>query len=560
MATTVADLYRQTLGREPDPGGLEYWTQMFGSSIDPTEAATFASVAQNELAARPAAAAPANPYNNWYTPGQGLQEGRFGAGPMGEQVGDTPEAKANFQERLFWEQYAPQLFGYTGPIGGETQGDQDFGPAPQTYSTDFGSGYSKQFVDFVNGLKNQGYEFVINNTSRNRQKFGLQDATGNLVAETPEFGQSTLEQFTGETLPLLATIGGLAYGGNALANMFGGGAGAAGAGAGLADYSLATAPGAANLTGTGAGLSVGAPAAESLYSLGGMPVYGAGAGLAPGVAPLVGTGAGLALNPLAAGSPTLGAPTSFINQPPATPSVPGAAGAAGAAGSALSNLPKLPGLPGMTGGSMPDWLAPFLGGLASITGGAATAEAQKEAARLQAQSAENALALQRRMYEESVERAKPYYDVGVNALGQLARGEVQMEPGYGFRLGEGMKALERVQAARGGLLSGGAIKAGQRYAQDYATGEYGNAYNRLANLAGVGQTTSQNLANLGQNYATSAGNLGMEGANALAAGRLGRASSYAGGLAGAGQAFMDYSRQQQENALLNQYINRRFPG
>jgi len=43
---TVADLYAQALGRAPDAGGLAYWESMFGPTVDPTEAATFLSVAK----------------------------------------------------------------------------------------------------------------------------------------------------------------------------------------------------------------------------------------------------------------------------------------------------------------------------------------------------------------------------------------------------------------------------------------------------------------------------------------------------------------------------------
>jgi hypothetical protein len=105
-----------------------------------------------------------------------------------------------------------------------------------------------------------------------------------------------------------------------------------------------------------------------------------------------------------------------------------------------------------------------------------------------------------------------------------------MDPGYGFRLGEGMKALERLQASRGGLLSGGAIKAGQRYAQNVASQEYGNAYNRLAQLADVGPRAAGITSELGQNYATSAGGLmgqsGVNSANALLTGAAARQSAY----------------------------------
>jgi hypothetical protein len=52
MATTVEDLYRQILGREPDAGGLAYWQNAFGSSVDATEQASFMQAAQAELANR----------------------------------------------------------------------------------------------------------------------------------------------------------------------------------------------------------------------------------------------------------------------------------------------------------------------------------------------------------------------------------------------------------------------------------------------------------------------------------------------------------------------------
>jgi hypothetical protein len=52
------------------------------------------------------------------------------------------------------------------------------------------------------------------------------------------------------------------------------------------------------------------------------------------------------------------------------------------------------------------------------------------------------------------------------------------DPGYQFRLKEGMQGLERSAAARGGLLSGGTLKGIQRYGQDMASQEYQNAFNR----------------------------------------------------------------------------------
>jgi hypothetical protein len=133
---------------------------------------------------------------------------------------------------------------------------------------------------------------------------------------------------------------------------------------------------------------------------------------------------------------------------------------------------------------------------------------------------------------------------------------LDMDPGYAFRLGEGMKALERVQAARGNMLSGGAIKAGQRYAQDFASGEYGNAYNRLANIAGLGQTVGGQLGSAAQQFGQTAGETMSQGANALAAGRVGRTSGYMGGIGGAVGAFQNYQNQQQQNQLFRDIYGR----
>jgi hypothetical protein len=200
--------------------------------------------------------------------------------------------------------------------------------------------------------------------------------------------------------------------------------------------------------------------------------------------------------------------------------------------------------------------AAIVSGVSNVVGGIAGANAAEKAAETQAAAADRALQLQREMYEKSLELGKPYYEAGVNALGKLTRGEVLPEPGYAFRLGEGMKALERVQAARGNMLSGGALKAGQRYAQDLASQEYGNAYNRLANIAGLGQTATTQAGTAGQNYASQAGELGLQQANALAQGRIGRMSSYGNALAGVAGAVGDYTRGRQQEQLFRDIFGR----
>jgi hypothetical protein len=200
--------------------------------------------------------------------------------------------------------------------------------------------------------------------------------------------------------------------------------------------------------------------------------------------------------------------------------------------------------------------AAIVSGVGNVVGGIAAGSAAKDAAQTQAEAADKALELQRDIYNKFMEMNKPYYEAGVNALGQITRGEVTAEPGYGFRLGEGMKALERLQASRGNLLSGGAMKAGQRYAQDLASEEYGKSFNRLANIAGIGQTAASQAGTAGQNYAGQAGELGMQGANALVSGRIGRTSAYTSGAQGAINALQGYQQEQQRNQLMRDIFGR----
>lgn len=56
--------------------------------------------------------------------------------------------------------------------------------------------------------------------------------------------------------------------------------------------------------------------------------------------------------------------------------------------------------------------------------------------------------------------------------------DFKKDPGYQFRLDEGLKAIRRGAAASGGRGSGATMKALQRYGQNYASGEYQNAYQR----------------------------------------------------------------------------------
>jgi hypothetical protein len=154
--------------------------------------------------------------------------------------------------------------------------------------------------------------------------------------------------------------------------------------------------------------------------------------------------------------------------------------------------------------------------------------------------------------------------------GDFKAPDVTQDPGYQFRLAEGQKALERMQSARGILGGGAALKGLTRYAQDYASNEYGKAYdrakseydtrynqfqdrstqrwNRLSDLLGVGMGAARNIAgyegDYGRNVIGAEGDYGqgVTGVNNVASGRLsdlitGAGNSRSAGTLGAADAW-----------------------
>jgi len=73
------------------------------------------------------------------------------------------------------------------------------------------------------------------------------------------------------------------------------------------------------------------------------------------------------------------------------------------------------------------------------------------------------------------------------------------DPGYGFRMSEGLKAVDRQAAARGGLISGNALKASQAFGQDMASQEYQNAFNRYQTSRGNTLSPFASLSSQGLN-------------------------------------------------------------
>jgi hypothetical protein len=133
-------------------------------------------------------------------------------------------------------------------------------------------------------------------------------------------------------------------------------------------------------------------------------------------------------------------------------------------------------------------------------------------------------------------------------------------PGFKFRLGEGLKALERSAAARGTLLTGGTLKGLQRYAQDYASNEYGQRVNQLQSLASLGVNAAGAAGGAASAYGENAGNLLTGAGNALAAGGIGAANAQAAGQINAANAWTGGINNATNQALQMYYLSRMFPG
>lgn len=108
---------------------------------------------------------------------------------------------------------------------------------------------------------------------------------------------------------------------------------------------------------------------------------------------------------------------------------------------------------------------------------------------------------------------------------ESAFAEWKRDPGYEWRMSEGIKARDRSAAAKGSLLSGAQRKALDAWGQGLASEEYGNYFNRLAAMAGAGQNAVNQTGNVAastlgniSNSAISAGQSRQSGYNALASG------------------------------------------
>lgn len=203
--------------------------------------------------------------------------------------------------------------------------------------------------------------------------------------------------------------------------------------------------------------------------------------------------------------------------------------------------------------------AALIGAGGSLAGGLISGLGAKSAADQTAAASRYAADLQNQQYQQSRTDLAPWRTQGttaINALGQGMTGTqdqrnafaemFKTDPGYQFRMDQGVKALDHSAASRGLLQSGAQEKAISDYGQNTGTQAYGDWYNRLANLAGVGQNAANTTTQAGTTAAGNAGQAITSGANT--AGQL-LTSGYNSAASGVGAGI--------NNALFYNYLGNR---
>lgn len=157
---------------------------------------------------------------------------------------------------------------------------------------------------------------------------------------------------------------------------------------------------------------------------------------------------------------------------------------------------------------------------AAIVGAGASIYSAKKAAKAQTKAADQSIAEQRRQYDQTRADQTPWRTAGSAAIDKMAAvyglngmtaknpdgtpaqyGGFFASPDYQFRKDESIKAANAGLSSRGLLNSGAAVRAKTALAGNLASSEFGDWWNRLAGVAGVGQTATQATSNAGQNAA-----------------------------------------------------------
>lgn len=171
----------------------------------------------------------------------------------------------------------------------------------------------------------------------------------------------------------------------------------------------------------------------------------------------------------------------------------------------------------------------IVGAYVSKESAEAQAEGIEKGTKAQGKIASENLEFQREMAEMQRQDFAPWRDMGVQALDKIWTGiesgefevgklDLTQDPGYQFRMAEGIKAIDRSASARGKLIGTSHDKNIIRFAEGTAANEYANAYareleernrrfNMLSGLSQGGQASAAGQAQASGRLATTGGNI-----------------------------------------------------
>jgi hypothetical protein len=201
------------------------------------------------------------------------------------------------------------------------------------------------------------------------------------------------------------------------------------------------------------------------------------------------------------------------------------------------------------------WVAVAIAG-AGVVGAAVGSRASRSAASTQADAANRATDTQLDIFNKQNDQQAPWRAAGETALGEIGKGfgpggyfnhqfgaddlKANLAPNYDFMRDQGIGATTNMANAMGGLGGNSLAEiakfttgyAGNAYQQAYQnyTANQTNIFNRLASIAGLGQTAGSNQNTGASTFAGNIAGAQMGAGNALAAGQVGSANALTGAL------------------------------
>lgn len=226
------------------------------------------------------------------------------------------------------------------------------------------------------------------------------------------------------------------------------------------------------------------------------------------------------------------------------------AGGAGA-GAGTGILGTLAGTAGGAagGGSMGWWdtVLDLLPAVGSLYNSGQQRDAAKDAVNAEQAGIREGIAENRRQFDTTLEMLRPQRELGNSAIGVLNRlggyntgaggaaGTPDMSaftasPDYNFRRDEGTRDINNSFAARGGALSGNALRGITDFNSNLASGEFNNFVQRRLQEAGLGGAATSQAVSSGNYTSGNVSNLLQAGGNARASGIVNASNATTSGL------------------------------